>query len=126
MIDQISCQYWATEFSVAIDMEIMEVDDTGQGSPPGNLVYEESKSHSVAWTLFHPLTIGTDFDIPKIYGHRKLLEPLYGPFATRYRGSNYALVNVLSGYPYNGWPNVLNNNSWTGRQKAFNSCWDYQ
>jgi len=42
-------------------MDIMEVGNTGQGSPPGNLTFEENKSHFTAWALMKsPLIIGTD------------------------------------------------------------------
>jgi len=61
IIDQVSFQYWASDFYGHNDMDIMEVGNTGQGSPPGNLTYEEAKSHFTAWTLMKsPLIIGTD------------------------------------------------------------------
>ena len=61
IIDQGSFNYWATDFYGRNDMDIMEVGNTGQGTPPGNLTYEESKSHFTAWALLKsPLIIGTD------------------------------------------------------------------
>ncbi|CAJ2503974.1 Uu.00g113680.m01.CDS01 [Anthostomella pinea] len=61
IIDQVSFQYWSSDFYGHNDMDILEVGNTGQGSPPGNLTYEESKSHFTAWALMKsPLIIGTD------------------------------------------------------------------
>ncbi|EME38419.1 glycoside hydrolase family 27 protein [Dothistroma septosporum NZE10] len=61
IIDQVSFQYWATDFYGHNDMDILEVGNTGVGTPPGNLTYEESKSHFTAWALMKsPLIIGTD------------------------------------------------------------------
>lgn len=51
IIDQVSFQYWATDFYGHNDMDIMEVGNTGQGSPPGNLTYEETKSQYVRCVL---------------------------------------------------------------------------
>ena len=42
----------------------MEVGNTGIGTPPGNLTYEETKSHFTAWALLKsPLIIGTDLTV---------------------------------------------------------------
>lgn len=42
-------------------MDILEVGNTGLGTPPGNLTYDEAKSHFTAWALLKsPLIIGTD------------------------------------------------------------------
>lgn len=61
IIDQASFNYWATGFYGRNDMDILEVGNTGQGTPPGNLTYEEAKSHFTAWALLKsPLIIGTD------------------------------------------------------------------
>ena len=61
IIDQGSFNYWATDFYSHNDMDIMEVGNTGQGTPVGNLTYEEAKSHFTAWALLKsPLIIGTD------------------------------------------------------------------
>ncbi|KAK5108871.1 hypothetical protein LTR62_007761 [Meristemomyces frigidus] len=61
IIDQVSFQYWSSDFYGHNDMDILEVGNTGQGSPPGNLTYEETKSHFTAWALMKsPLIIGTD------------------------------------------------------------------
>lgn len=61
IIDQASFSYWATNFYGRNDMDIMEVGNTGQGNPVGNLTFEEAKSHFTAWALLKsPLIIGTD------------------------------------------------------------------
>ncbi|KAK3621007.1 hypothetical protein LTR56_023050 [Elasticomyces elasticus] len=61
IIDQASFQYWGSDFYGHNDYDIMEVGNTGQGVPPGNLTYEEAKTHFTAWALFKsPLIIGTD------------------------------------------------------------------
>ena len=61
IIDQASFQYWATDFYSHNDMDILEVGNTGLGTPPGNLTYNEAKSHFTAWALLKsPLIIGTD------------------------------------------------------------------
>ena len=61
IIDQASFNYWATDYYGHNDMDIMEVGNTGQGNPVGNLTYEEAKSHFTAWALLKsPLIIGTD------------------------------------------------------------------
>jgi alpha-galactosidase len=33
------------------DLDLLEVGNTGRGSPPGNLTYDEAKSHFTAWAL---------------------------------------------------------------------------
>ena len=61
IINQASFNYWATDFYGHNDMDIMEIGNTGQGVPVGNLTYDEAKSHFTAWTLLKsPLIIGTD------------------------------------------------------------------
>jgi len=61
IIDQVSFQYWASGLYGHNDMDILEVGNTGQGTPPGNMTYEETKSHFTAWALMKsPLIIGTD------------------------------------------------------------------
>lgn len=56
-----SLQYWATDFYGRNDMDIMEVGNTGLGTPPGNPTYEGAKSHFTAWALMKsPLIVGTD------------------------------------------------------------------
>lgn len=61
IIDNASFQYWATDFYAHNDMDILEVGNVDQGTPPGNLTYDESKSHFTAWALLKsPLFIGTD------------------------------------------------------------------
>jgi alpha-galactosidase len=61
IIDQASFIWYATDFYGRNDMDIMEVGNTDQGTPVGNLTYEETKSHFTAWALLKsPLIIGTD------------------------------------------------------------------
>jgi alpha-galactosidase len=61
IIDQASFSYFANDFYSHNDMDIMEVGNTGQGNPAGNLTYEEAKAHFTAWALLKsPLIIGTD------------------------------------------------------------------
>lgn len=61
IIDQASFNWWASNFYGHNDMDIMEVGNTGQGTPVGNLTFEEAKSHFTAWALLKsPLIIGTD------------------------------------------------------------------
>jgi alpha-galactosidase len=61
IIDQASFQYWANDFYSHNDMDILEVGNTGLGTPPGNLTHNEAKSHFTAWALLKsPLIIGTD------------------------------------------------------------------
>ncbi|KXL44157.1 glycoside hydrolase family 27 protein [Acidomyces richmondensis BFW] len=80
IIDQASFQYWASDFYGRNDMDILEVGNTGQGTPPGNLTYEESKTHFTAWALMKsPLIIGTDLtnatqETIDILGNRDLIK----------------------------------------------------
>lgn len=61
IINTASFSYWDTDFYGRIDMDILEVGNTDQGNPPGNLTYDEAKSHFTAWALLKsPLFIGTD------------------------------------------------------------------
>jgi len=61
IIDTASFVWWGSDFYGHNDMDIMEIGNTGQGSPPGNLTYEEAKSHFTAWALLKShLIIGTD------------------------------------------------------------------
>ncbi|KAG9197770.1 hypothetical protein G6514_001050 [Epicoccum nigrum] len=61
IIDNASFQYWATDFYGHNDMDMLEVGNTGQGDPVGNLTYDEAKSHFTAWALLKsPLFISTN------------------------------------------------------------------
>ncbi|KAI0127193.1 alpha-galactosidase [Xylariales sp. AK1849] len=61
IIDQASFSWWASDFYGHNDMDIMEVGNTGTGTPVGNLTYDETKAHFTAWALLKsPLIIGTD------------------------------------------------------------------
>ncbi|KAK3653084.1 hypothetical protein LTR22_011322 [Elasticomyces elasticus] len=80
IIDQASFQYWGSDFYGHNDMDILEVGNTGLGTPPGNLTYDEAKSHFTAWALLKsPLIIGTDLTkatkrILDIFGNRDLVK----------------------------------------------------
>ncbi|KAF3043915.1 hypothetical protein E8E11_002771 [Didymella keratinophila] len=61
IIDNASFQYWATDFYGHNDMDMLEVGNTGQGDPIGNLTYDKAKSHFTAWALLKsPLFISTN------------------------------------------------------------------
>jgi len=50
-----------TNFYGRNDLDMLEVGNTQQGTPPGNLTYDEAKSHFTAWALMKsPLLIGSD------------------------------------------------------------------
>ena len=80
IIDQASFQYWSSDFYGHNDMDMLEVGNTGQGNPAGNLTYEEAKSHFTAWALLKsPLIIGTDLsnatkETIEILGNRDLIK----------------------------------------------------
>jgi alpha-galactosidase len=43
---------------------MLEVGNTGTGTPPGNLTFEEAKTHFTAWAMLKsPLLVGTDLSI---------------------------------------------------------------
>ena len=46
IIDNASFQYWASDFYGHNDMDMLEVGNTGQGDPVGNLTYDEAKAIS--------------------------------------------------------------------------------
>ena len=61
IIDTASFIWWGSDFYGHNDMDILEVGNTGQGTPPGNLTFDEAKSHFTAWALLKShLIIGTD------------------------------------------------------------------
>lgn len=61
IIDNASFQYWATDFYGHNDMDMLEVGNTGQGDPIGNLTNDEARSHFTAWALLKsPLFISTN------------------------------------------------------------------
>jgi alpha-galactosidase len=61
IIDQASFLSMGSGFYGHNDMDMLEVGNTGQGNPVGNLTYDEAKSHFTAWALLKsPLIIGTD------------------------------------------------------------------
>lgn len=61
IIDQASFSWWASDFYGHNDMDILEVGNSGTGTPVGNLTNDEAKAHFTAWALLKsPLIIGTD------------------------------------------------------------------
>ena len=56
-----SSSYLATNFYQHGDMDILEVGNSDQGNPVGNLTFAEEKTHFTAWALLKShLLIGTD------------------------------------------------------------------
>ncbi|KAG7286441.1 hypothetical protein NEMBOFW57_008751 [Staphylotrichum longicolle] len=52
-----------TRFYARNDLDMLEVGNTNQGTPPGNLTYDEAKAHFTAWALLKsPLLIGSDME----------------------------------------------------------------
>jgi len=114
VLTQASYQYWSTNFYGRNDMDILEVGNTGQGNPPGNLTYDEAKSHFTAWALLKsPLIIGTDLTNAtnqtfEILGNRDLIkinqDPNVGESITPFRwgGNQYVVGNP--NYPAVYWP----------------------
>ncbi|KAL2178186.1 glycoside hydrolase family 27 protein [Thermothelomyces heterothallicus CBS 202.75] len=61
IINQASFIAGVTGFYGRNDLDMLEVGNTGIGTPPGNLSYDEAKSHFTAWALLKsPLLIGSD------------------------------------------------------------------
>jgi alpha-galactosidase len=77
------------------DLDLLEVGNTGRGSPPGNLTYDEAKSHFTAWALLKsPLFISTDLrnaseETFEILGNRDIIkinqDPIVGESLTPFR-----------------------------------------
>jgi alpha-galactosidase len=56
-----STTYGVTDHYQHGDLDIMEVGNSGQGSPPGDMTYYEQRTHFTAWALLKShLIIGTD------------------------------------------------------------------
>ena len=63
IINQASFIASETRFFARNDLDMLEVGNTGRGTPPGNLTYDEAKSHFTAWALLKsPLLIGSDME----------------------------------------------------------------
>jgi alpha-galactosidase len=114
IITQASYQFWASDFYGHNDLDIMEVGNTGKGSPPGNLTYEETKAHFTAWAfLKSPLIIGTDLttasnETLQILGNLDVIkinqDPNVGASISPFRwGSNKYVVGNPN-YPQVYWP----------------------
>jgi alpha-galactosidase len=78
--------YWASTTSLVTDhyqhgdMDILEVGNSGQGDPPGNMTYYEQRTHFTAWALLKShLIIGTDLrnaskETLEILGNTELIQ----------------------------------------------------
>ncbi|RDL40054.1 Alpha-galactosidase [Venustampulla echinocandica] len=70
----------SSDFYAHNDFDMLEVGNTGTGTPPGNLTFDEAKSHFTAWAfLKSPLLIGTDLantisDTFEILGNKDILK----------------------------------------------------
>lgn len=61
ILELASQHYWASNFYGHNDLDMLEVGNTGQGTPVGNLTLDESKAHFTAWALLKsPLFISTN------------------------------------------------------------------
>lgn len=77
------------------DLDLLEVGNTGQGTPPGNLTFDEAKSHFTAWALLKsPLFISTDLrnaseETFEILGNKDIIkinqDPIVGESLTPFR-----------------------------------------
>jgi len=113
IIDQASFNYWASNFYGHNDMDILEVGNTGQGTPVGNLTFDETKSHFTAWALLKsPLIIGTDLtnttkETIEILGNRDLIkinqDPIVGESISPFRWGINPDYTSNSTYPAQYW-----------------------
>jgi len=75
-----SQQYLSTSFYQHGDLDMLEVGNSGQGSPVGNLTYAEERTHFTAWCMLKShLLIGTDLsnatkETVEILSNKELLE----------------------------------------------------
>lgn len=80
IINQASFIATETDFYSRNDFDMLEVGNTDQGTPPGNLTYDEAKSHFTAWALLKsPLLIGSDLtnaspETVEILGNKDILK----------------------------------------------------
>ncbi|SPO04604.1 related to Probable alpha-galactosidase B [Cephalotrichum gorgonifer] len=99
IINQASFIASETRFYGRNDLDMLEVGNTGQGNPPGNLTFDEAKSHFTAWALLKsPLLIGSDLtnatdETASILGNTDILrihqDPEVGEAVTPFRwGTN--------------------------------------
>ncbi|GAB1732738.1 hypothetical protein NU195Hw_g7334t1 [Hortaea werneckii] len=130
--------WWASDFYGHNDMDMLEVGNNGIRTPPGNLTYEEEKSHFTAWALLKsPLFIGTDLSkAPKhsldILGNRDLIkinqDPNVGESISPFRWGLNADYTFNATHPAEYWSGnssygvvfmVLNSQD-TAQQMSFN------
>ena len=103
----------ATDFYGRNDYDILEIGNVGQGNPPGNLTYDESKSHFTAWALLKsPLLIGTDLtnatkETLEILSNKNLLkinqDPVVGQGISPFRWGIGPDYTSNSTYPAQYW-----------------------
>jgi len=115
IITQASYQYWASGFYGHNDLDILEVGNTGKGSPPGNLTYDETKSHFTAWALLKsPLIIGTDLtkasnETLEILGNKDIIkinqDPNVSESISPFRWGNNTYEVGNPNFPQVYWPN---------------------
>ncbi|KAK1763271.1 putative alpha-galactosidase B [Phialemonium atrogriseum] len=80
IINQASFIATETDFYSRNDFDMLEVGNTDQGTPPGNLTFDEAKSHFTAWALLKsPLLIGSDLtnaspETVEILGNKDILK----------------------------------------------------
>lgn len=96
-------------------MDILEVGNTGKGTPPGNLTTDETKSHFTAWALLKsPLIIGTDLttatnETLQILGNKDIIrinqDPNVGQPISPFRWGNNSYMTGNPNYPQVYWPN---------------------
>ncbi|RMZ10253.1 hypothetical protein D0864_01328 [Hortaea werneckii] len=130
--------WWASDFYGHNDMDMLEVGNNGIGTPPGNLTYEEEKSHFTAWALLKsPLFIGTDLTKASkqsldILGNRDLIkinqDPNVGESISPFRWGLNADYTFNATHPAEYWSGnssygvvfmVLNSQD-TAQQMSFN------
>lgn len=138
IINEASFLWWAPDFYGHDDMDMLEVGNDGIGTPPGNLTYEEEKSHFTAWALLKsPLFIGTDLTKAskqslEIFGNRDLIkinrDPNVGESISPFRWGVNADYSFNATHPAEYWSGnssygvvfmVLNSQD-TAKQMNFN------
>ncbi|KAI7364207.1 hypothetical protein KC354_g5896 [Hortaea werneckii] len=138
IVNEASFLWWASDFYGHNDMDMLEVGNDGNGTPPGNLTYEEEKSHFTAWALLKsPLFIGTDLTKAskqslEILGNRDLIkinqDPNVGESISPFRWGVNADYTFNATHPAEYWSGnssygvvfmVLNSQD-TAQQMSFN------
>jgi alpha-galactosidase len=116
IINQASFIATASNFYGRNDLDMLEVGNTNQGTPPGNLTFDEAKSHFTAWALLKsPLLIGSDLTAASrqtldILGNRDLLKISQDPIV----GESIAPFRWGRSVPDYTWDPVHPAAYWTG------------